>query len=145
MFRVSLTNDDGEVFDTFDSHGLDLTDCLVLKDFVEEIHDAMARYIIYAKQYKAVNTGIREVCDLYDMSVISDIIEGDDSSEDHPKPITVYCIGYRGDRSVGMDEFQLTPWFNSMEGLNAFCLKHIDKFREVSDLSNPPDTHKWEI
>jgi hypothetical protein len=82
---------------------------------------------------------IDEVCNLYDCEVLADCeqVEGLIHS--------VVSIGSRGSYENVEVSFTMTPRFNSLEELEAFCSRHIEKFRMIAeDPDSPaPDATEW--
>lgn len=93
----------------------------------------------------------KEVCDILDVMVLTDIenINNEDENETRVRP--VLALGCRAERGAGMIGFTMTPWFRSAEELNAFCEKHIERFRQTAkdfelDLDIPvPDATEWAV
>ena len=75
---------------------------------------------------------IDEVCNLYDCDVLADCeaVEG-----------LIHCtitIGSRGSYENVEVSFTMTPRFNSMQELEAFCTRHIEKFRMIAEDPEQP-------
>ena len=94
---------------------------------------------------------IKEVCDLLDVMVLTDIesLNNEDEKETRVRP--VLALGCRAEYGAGMSGYTMTPWFRSAEDLNAFCEKHIERFRMSAeafalDLDvTVPDATEWAI
>jgi hypothetical protein len=85
-----------------------------------------------------------EICEAYDMQVLSDYWGGTDERPDLGHPL--YALGRRAELSAGLRGCQLTPYFDSMEKLESFCERNIDKFRSYLDAdpdAPAPDTTNW--
>lgn len=65
---------------------------------------------------------IQEMIDITDSGLIQSLDYNDETNESRP----VWYIGSRGDDSAGLPATQYTPFFPSLEELNAFCVRHID-------------------
>jgi hypothetical protein len=72
------------------------------------------------------NLNIEILKDLTDTYVLA---ERSDSKEHE----TVYALGSRGDSAAGEMPWTLTPYFNDLEELDAFCGKHIETIKAVPD------------
>lgn len=77
---------------------------------------------------------IDEVCNLFDMEVLCDIEPIADRINWEVRYKPTVGIGCRTEE-IG---FIMTPWFTSLEELNAFCELHVEKFREASKDSEEP-------
>lgn len=94
---------------------------------------------------------IKEVCDLLDVMVLTDIESYDATNENETRVVPVLALGCRAEYAAGMIGFTMTPWFRSAEELNTFCEKHIVRFRVAAetfalDLDvTVPDATDWEI
>jgi len=82
---------------------------------------------------------VKEVCELFDVTVLTD--QGVMSQP-------VYAIGWHGEPDAGIRYGTVTDFFDSMGALEAFCQKHIERFREESkkcDEGAPiPDASDWQ-
>ncbi len=105
---------------------------------------------------------IDEVCNLYDCEVIVDIEETlvfppkgmpfnlptadylKMEPDTHVKPVV--AIGSRSDYSAGLVSFVMTPFFSTLEELNAFCERHIERFRAIGEDPDAPapDATEWD-
>lgn len=54
----------------------------------------------------------------YDLQILTDL----DGPEDQMYP--VYALGDKGDRSVGINGFEASLWFKSVEELEAWCSRN---------------------
>jgi hypothetical protein len=75
---------------------------------------------------------VDEVCNLYECDVLADCeqIEG--------LIHAVVSIGSRGGYEDVEVSFTMTPHFNTLEELNAFCGRHIEKFRMIAEDPEQP-------
>lgn len=106
----------------------------------------------------------KEVGELFDVTVVADIEEpGDgehkagcpktdaDGEECTCNPVQVYALGWPQELSAGIRGGYMTPFFRSMDALEAFCKKHLERFREAAqacerDLDvSVPDATTWEV
>lgn len=100
---------------------------------------------------------IDEVCNLYDCDMLCDLQQQSaflhmlDLSQPMPDPVDpdalfVKSVVFIGSRA-GEISFVMTPVFNSMEELEAFCNRHIERFRSLAE--NPdapaPDATEWDL
>lgn len=76
-------------------------------------------------------SALDEVRDLFDLTIIRDLEERDGSKA--PARIElVYALGAPEDLTAGVRRHQMTPSFGSVAELNAFCERHLKRFREIS-------------
>lgn len=105
---------------------------------------------------------VDEVCNLYECDVICDIEESlVFPPSDTPLTLPVDCylkmepesrvkpvvaIGSRGEYPAGLVSFVMTPFFSTLEELDDFCSRHIDRFRSLAqDPDAPaPDATCWD-
>jgi hypothetical protein len=86
---------------------------------------------------------VEEVCSLFDLYILQDI-EALSDAEDETRVKAVLAIGAEAEPEAGLYRCTLTPWFGSLEELNAFCEKHIERFRAEADNSDTiPDATEW--
>jgi hypothetical protein len=85
---------------------------------------------------------IDEVCNLFDCEVLYDIEETEQGMVN-----TAVSIGSRAEHAAGLIGFIMTPWFHTLDELNAFCCLHIEKFREIGEKEDEPapDATDWLI
>jgi hypothetical protein len=99
---------------------------------------------------------VDEVCNLYDCEVLCDIEETEHDPlgvdwtglrETVTKVEPVIAIGSRAEMGAGLVGFVMTPWFHTLEELDAFCWLHIEKFREIGEKDDEPapDATGWVI
>ncbi len=90
---------------------------------------------------------VDEVCNLFDCEVICDIEPAEPENEESTAIIPMIAIGSRGEYAAGLVSFVMTPFFRTMEELEAFCWLHIEKFREIGakDDEPAPDATGWTI
>jgi hypothetical protein len=85
----------------------------------------------------------KEVCDLFDISLLSDMEPTDEMNCSSPW-IEVYALGWRSELAAGIRAGTITEWFNTPEELEQFCQKHIARFRAASeDDGTIPDATDW--
>jgi hypothetical protein len=86
-------------------------------------------------------SAIKEVRELFDLAPLTDMREVEGKFQ------SVVSIGQRYDYSAGLHGFTVTPYFDTLPELEAFCQKHIERFREIAkDEDAPtPDATGWEI
>src|SRR6266446_10401085 len=76
-------------------------------------------------------SALDEVRDLFDLTIIRDLEEREGSKA--PARIElVYALGAPEDLTAGVRRHQMTPSFCSVAELNAFCERHLKRFREIS-------------
>jgi hypothetical protein len=54
-----------------------------------------------------------------------------------------YSIGTDGDPEAGLFPIRWTPYFKTIDELEAFCLRHIEKYNDISSLNEPPEGEFW--
>jgi hypothetical protein len=98
---------------------------------------------------------IDEVCNLFDVEILCDIEEtehdplgvdwtGLRETQTRVKPVV--ALGSRGELAAGLVSFVMTPWFNSLEELNAFLQWHIELLRRMDGADTPaPCMTDWSI
>ena len=81
----------------------------------------------------------REVCELFDVQVLSDLME--DGLRDVP---CVY-LGARYDSSAGIRGFSMTRPFRTAEELNEWCKRWLEKLRVIASAEDyeTPDAADW--
>ena len=97
---------------------------------------------------------VDEVCNIFDCEVLCDIEEVRTSrpvlvylvSEPEWRVKPVVAIGSRGDFPAGLVSFVMTPFFNTLEELDEFCSRHIEKFRRIGEDPDAPapDATCWD-
>lgn len=76
------------------------------------------------------------VCDMFDLTVLME--QGDE----HGSP--VYAIGRPQELAAGLRHFTLSPYFQTLHGLEAWCEHNLDKLRTYADSDEPiPDASNW--
>lgn len=80
-----------------------------------------------------MNTNIEWFRFGYDFTIMSDLQVEEDTTKEcqcrfedircprHGNEVPIYCLGDRGDTSVGINPFFATKWFKSVEELEAWC------------------------
>lgn len=95
---------------------------------------------------------VDEVCNLFNCEVICNIVEKehdplgvDWTSLRETQTIVepVIAIGSRIEFDTGLAGFVMTPWFHELAELNAFCQRHIEKFRDLVEKQPAPDATSW--
>jgi hypothetical protein len=87
---------------------------------------------------------VEEVCELLDIGILHDIEPLSNDEEDYRyKPVV--ALGQRAEYGAGLMGLTVTPWFENYEQLEAFCAKHIDRFRVESSAGTCPDATDWEL
>lgn len=82
---------------------------------------------------------MHQVIELFDVTVISDL-------EWDMKPF--YALGQRPELSAGLRGFHMTPYFNTLDELEAFCRRNLQRFKEIIDAdpeAPAPDATNWEV
>jgi hypothetical protein len=87
---------------------------------------------------------VKEVCELFDVNVLSDM-ESVSDDENDPRFKSVYAIGWNGEPDAGIRYGTMTGWFDSMELLEDFCKRNIERFRAeaAKDDAAIPDASDW--
>lgn len=85
---------------------------------------------------------IGQVCELFDVTVLSDI-EGDDDT--NPRDVkSVYALGWNSEPDAGIRYGTITGWFHTVEELEDFCRRNIGKFQAAAQEDGPaPDATDW--
>jgi hypothetical protein len=90
---------------------------------------------------------VKEVCELFDVTVLSDLECDEDRHECEVPTLTVYALGWHGEPEAGIRYGYMTAWFRTMGELESFCKANIKRFREASkaceDGAAIPDTSGW--
>ena len=108
---------------------------------------------------------VKEVCELFDVTVLADIhepaqgahiapcpkVDGDgygvgaEEIECTCRPIQCYAIGWNGEPDAGIRYGTVTNFFDSMNELEAFCERNIERFRQAAkdDEAVIPDASDW--
>ncbi len=95
-------------------------------------------------------TYVEEVCQMFDVVVLSDIEVTKTDENDVPvKWNSVVALGWHGEPDAGIRYGTMTPWFASESELDEFCKRNIDRFRraaeECENLDKPvPDASDWQ-
>ena len=76
-------------------------------------------------------SALDEVRDLFDVTIIRDLEEREGSKAPARLEL-VYALGAREELTAGIRRSQMTPSFCSVQELNAFCERHLERFREIS-------------
>jgi len=83
-------------------------------------------------------SALDEVRDLFDLTVIRDLEEREGSQTDRDRSKAparlelVYALGVSEELTAGIRRNQMTPSFCSVQELNAFCERHLERFRQIS-------------
>jgi hypothetical protein len=93
---------------------------------------------------------IKEVCEILDVTVLSDLGEKDgvvyteNSQPSDYKP--VYALGWNSEPGAGIRYGTVTRWFDSEVKLEQWCERNIEKIRNLSDMTDEPvpDMEGWE-
>ena len=85
---------------------------------------------------------LAEVCELFDVQVIPDLAENQDTGETE----TIYALGQKSELAAGLRGFTMTPYFPSFAELEAFCSRHIARFRKIAEHEDAPapDATGWD-
>jgi len=83
--------------------------------------------------------GIKEVCELYDLTLLTDLA-GELDGGFH----IVYYIGQQRELAAGLRGFEMTPCFDDLGALELFCQRHIERFRQESEYAVYPEATSWE-
>lgn len=114
-----------------------------MTDF-ESIYEIAMRVMDEHEQYGHV----RLVCELFDMQVLTDLIADDELLRN---AYGVYYLGQRAEPAAGLRHVEMTPSFRTMGQLEAFCKRHIERFRDIAqqmdadDHIPTPDATGWEL
>src|SRR5258708_30541686 len=76
-------------------------------------------------------SALDEVRDLFDLTVIRDLEEREGSKAPARLEL-VYALGAPEELAAGNRRYRMTPSCCSIEELNAFCERHLKRFREIS-------------
>ncbi len=76
-------------------------------------------------------SALDEVRDLFDVTIIREFDERDGSKAPGRLEL-VYALGAPGDLTAAVRRHQMTPGFGSVAELDAFCERHLKRFREIS-------------
>jgi len=76
-------------------------------------------------------SALDEVRDLFDLTIIRDLEEREGSKAPARLEL-VYALGVPEELTAGIRRSQTTPSFCSVKELNAFCERHLKRFREIS-------------
>ena len=91
-----------------------------------------------AREYNA----LREVCDLFDVTVLQDYWAGTDEHPEAGHPL--FALGQHGELAAGLRRFEMTPHFETLDKLYSFCYRNLAKFREAAkDEDAVPDATQW--
>lgn len=96
----------------------------------------------------------KEVCDLFDVQVITDVEETTSHASPCPKidgdgeecicpPVPLYVIGGRGEANAGLRRFTMSPYFYSTDELEAWCQRNMAKLKEAATKEDMPDATDW--
>jgi hypothetical protein len=77
---------------------------------------------------KAITPCTDAICELFDATVIPDVLETSKSTEDNPCFRRVYYIGYRAELNAGLVGSMLTICFDSIDDVEDFCERNWEKF-----------------
>jgi hypothetical protein len=75
-----------------------------------------------------------------DVGLITDLAGDDDASPGH----TVYALGQKGEPAAGLQAFEVTPHFRTIDELERFCRDHRAQFEQVAAEEAWPDIWFWE-
>jgi len=76
-------------------------------------------------------SALDEVRGLFDLTVIRDLEEREGSKAPARLEL-VYALGVPEEFTAGIRRNQMTPSFCSIQELNAFCERHLERFRQIS-------------
>lgn len=76
-----------------------------------------------------IPSGIKDICELFDCQVRTDISDPPRFHTDNARPVPVYALGQPTEMDAGLWGYTLTPWFYSMKSLERYC--HSKKGREA--------------
>ena len=76
-------------------------------------------------------SALDEVRDLFDVTIIRDLAEREGSKAPARLEL-VYALRATEELAAGLRRYRMTPSFCSVEELNAFCERHLKRFREIS-------------
>ena len=76
-------------------------------------------------------SALDEVRDLFDLTIIRDLEEREGSKAPARLEL-VYALGVSEELTAGIRRNQMTPSFCSVQELNAFCERHLERFRQIS-------------
>lgn len=102
-----------------------------------------------AAKRKAVVTHptIQEVCELLDIQLMIDGVDVAPEGDEQAQMRTVWMLGWPQELNAGIRSGEVTPWFFTMDELEAFCVRHLEKFRAHA-IANPdgpvPDATGWD-
>ena len=89
-----------------------------------------------------------EVCGGLDISLLSDIEPLNPDDESDMRVRTCVALGERSELGAGLRGYSVTPWFPTMEELEAFCQRHIERFRAAMGACEQggavPDATNWD-
>jgi hypothetical protein len=107
-------------------------------------HTDLERIADEIKKSVAPEIEMYEVCEMFDVEILRDYWGGTDEFPEAGH--TVFYLGQRPEFSAGLRGFRMTPWFDTMPALYAFCQRNVGKFRDVYR-ANPdgpaPDATNW--
>lgn len=104
-------------------------------------HDGDSSYCSY---HQKDFPSIAEVCELFDVEVLTDLFDIDDANPNAGGPFVVYFLGQNPELAAGLRGFTMTPHFKTTKELESFCKRHIERFRAVTEDAPAPDATGWE-
>jgi hypothetical protein len=96
----------------------------------------------------------QQVCEMFDLTVLNGIEEPSTHVAPCPQvaadgdgctcaPVQVFAIGANSELSAGLRGFAMSPYFNTMEELEAWCVRNSAKLKEFADKEELPDATNW--
>lgn len=80
------------------------------------------------------------IADGLDLRFMQDVDVNPDSGD----VLTLYYIGASGDYSVGIFSTRATPFFQTPDDLEAFCVKHRAEYDSLMEMDELPEKLFWE-
>jgi hypothetical protein len=85
------------------------------------------------------NENIVKVCEHLGIEILHDFAELEDG-----KQTPLFALGQYPELAAGLRGFQVTPYFASLEELESFCERHLDRFLAIGEDEPAPDATEWE-
>ena len=89
------------------------------------------------------HAAITEICDMFDLTVLADVVEKPNQRTPMPKMQQIYALGQHSELAAGLVGGTATGWFDSLYDLNLFCSRNLERARVIAADQNETNNYEW--